>query len=257
MAKLCSKCGRPEGVVAFATERSRGVLRQRPDCKECRKAYLKGYYTDRKGTYFRDYREKNRDRMNRKAVSCHKRSRHERYDAIQKIKEGSPCMDCGDSYPFYVMDFDHRDPSTKVADVSHMVKTYVPWWKVLEEIAKCDLVCVRCHRLRTYQGDSNYRTHHWVEARAALDATKEENPCFDCGGFFKACQMDFDHISGVKEASIADLLKQNRFDEIASEIAKCQLVCANCHRVRTQERHPGRAVQAPTRDRTLQMGMVA
>src|SRR5690606_17652162 len=132
-------------------------------------------------------------------------------------------------YPFFVMDFDHRDPSTKVADISHMVKTYVPWPKVLEEIAKCDLVCVRCHRLRTYQGDFNYHTHRWVGARAALDATKEENPCFDCEGFFKACQMDFDHISGVKEASITDLLNQNRFDEIASEIAKCQLVCANCH----------------------------
>ena len=58
-----------------------------------------------------------------------------------------PCMDCGGTYRSVAMDFDHRDPSTKLMTPSSLPKTGS--LRVLqEELAKCDVVCANCHRLR-------------------------------------------------------------------------------------------------------------
>ena len=59
-------------------------------------------------------------------------------------------MDCGESYPHYVMDFDHRPDSPKVGNVARMVANGQRT-KVFEEIKKCDVVCSNCHRERTFQ----------------------------------------------------------------------------------------------------------
>lgn len=60
----------------------------------------------------------------------------------------TPCADCGQTYPPYVMDLDHRDSGTKTAAVGTMV-SYSPA-RLVEEIAKCDVVCANCHRVRTH-----------------------------------------------------------------------------------------------------------
>lgn len=60
-----------------------------------------------------------------------------------------PCADCGGLFPPYVMDFDHRDPATKSFEITR-VAGRVSRKKLLEEIAKCDIVCSNCHRVRTY-----------------------------------------------------------------------------------------------------------
>ncbi|MDP9204896.1 MAG: hypothetical protein M3P12_05460 [Gemmatimonadota bacterium] len=61
-----------------------------------------------------------------------------------------PCADCGVSYPSYVMQFDHRDPSQKNYTVTRMIGR-AGRAKILEEAAKCDIVCANCHRDRTYR----------------------------------------------------------------------------------------------------------
>lgn len=48
------------------------------------------------------------------------------------------------------MDFDHLDPSTKTASISKLSKWRGNKEKLLEEIAKCELVCSNCHRQRTH-----------------------------------------------------------------------------------------------------------
>ncbi|CDX26726.1 Uncharacterized 19.2 kDa protein in cobO 3'region (modular protein) [Mesorhizobium plurifarium] len=69
---------------------------------------------------------------------------------VDQLKTG-PCMDCGSTYPVCVMDFDHRPGVKKGASISQMVGN----WKISEavlraELAKCDLVCANCHRIRTH-----------------------------------------------------------------------------------------------------------
>jgi hypothetical protein len=69
--------------------------------------------------------------------------------------------------------------------------------------------------------------------RAALDAFKLQAGCVDCGYKEHPCALDFDHIYGKKVTSpslcgsITSALK---------EALKCQVRCANCHRIRTFER---------------------
>lgn len=67
---------------------------------------------------------------------------------LAQIK-GVPCMDCGQSFPPYVMDFDHREPEKKRDHVGRMV-AYATLADLLEEISKCDIVCANCHRVRTH-----------------------------------------------------------------------------------------------------------
>lgn len=63
----------------------------------------------------------------------------------------------------------------------------------------------------------------------------KNKPCMDCGREYPPYVMDFDHRDPkLKINSIArgirDMWSQKR---ILSEIKKCDLVCANCHRIRT------------------------
>lgn len=75
---------------------------------------------------------------------------------------------------------------------------------------------------------------------------KAETPCVDCNCKFHPVAMDFDHISQDKEAEIARLVNNGcSIERIAREIAKCELVCANCHRVRTWSRqHKAQVAQS-------------
>jgi hypothetical protein len=67
---------------------------------------------------------------------------------------------------------------------------------------------------------------------------KERTPCADCGGVFHHIAMDFDHLPGKKKLfSISTLvMKTVSLERIQREIEKCEIVCANCHRVRTFNR---------------------
>lgn len=81
----------------------------------------------------------------------------------------------------------------------------------------------------------------WREKRCAeafaYVAKLKTQPCVDCKQSFHPAAMDFDHVRGTKKYRIAWMLnKPCLLEEIKKEIAKCELVCACCHRVRTYER---------------------
>ncbi len=59
-----------------------------------------------------------------------------------------PCVDCGISYPYYVMDFDHREEKT--TEINKLVKGGPSLKTLQKEIDKCDVVCSNCHRIRTF-----------------------------------------------------------------------------------------------------------
>lgn len=69
---------------------------------------------------------------------------------VNELKN-KPCYDCSVSYPPYVMDFDHKEGETKLNSVARLIRDGWSKERLLEEIAKCDLVCANCHRERTYQ----------------------------------------------------------------------------------------------------------
>lgn len=80
----------------------------------------------------------------------HKKS----YNTAYKIRrnwlnelKAKPCMDCGNSFPPECMDFDHRPNEVKKFHIGQEVTKALKTLK--EEIAKCDVVCANCHRIRT------------------------------------------------------------------------------------------------------------
>ena len=82
----------------------------------------------------------------------HKRNvryRKELSSYVNDIKENTPYSDCHKVYPYYVMDFDHLDGHIKDGMVSFFAKTgRIEAMK--KEIAKCEVVCSNCHRIRTH-----------------------------------------------------------------------------------------------------------
>lgn len=59
-------------------------------------------------------------------------------------------------------------------------------------------------------------------------------PCADCGARYASYVMDFDHREPDSKAFGIGAVMGNRTDAaLLSEIAKCDVVCANCHRERS------------------------
>ena len=83
------------------------------------------------------------------------------------------------------------------------------------------------------------RSHHRrrvAEWRAFADALKLAVGCADCGYNAHAEALDFDHRPG--EVKSFNVSKGYQYAEAIAlaEVAKCEVVCANCHRVRTAQR---------------------
>jgi 5-methylcytosine-specific restriction endonuclease McrA len=68
---------------------------------------------------------------------------------IQEIKQKASCVDCGEDYPYWIMEFDHLgDKSFNISNFHHVT---LDLEKVKAEIAKCDIVCSNCHKDRTFR----------------------------------------------------------------------------------------------------------
>ncbi len=83
------------------------------------------------------------------------------------------------------------------------------------------------------------RKQRYVKERKELLAIIKNKPCYDCGKTYPSWVMDFDHRQGktkIGSVSFLAFRKLLHFDKIKEEIAKCDLVCANCHRERTYQR---------------------
>lgn len=71
--------------------------------------------------------------------------REEKRQYLRKLRE-SPCTDCGNTYPWYVMEFDHV--TKKEFNIGVAINK--GWAKLREELAKCEVVCANCHKVRTH-----------------------------------------------------------------------------------------------------------
>lgn len=100
----------------------------------------------------------------------------------------------------------------------------------------------RAEKSRTYRKENPEKNRETVLASisrklARFNLLKMDRPCYDCGGQFAPESMDWDHRPGqVKKFDVAEGVRSRSDDEVMEEINKCQLVCANCHRVRTKAR---------------------
>lgn len=128
--RVCKTCRQEWPESEFWNHRG---TRSSPHCRECRNAY------------YRAYRRTSNGYAINKAVSD---ARYQKAKALlEKLKSG-PCVDCGGTFIPRAMHFDHRDPTTKKYGISALASSNRVK-AILEEVAKCDLVCANCHAYRT------------------------------------------------------------------------------------------------------------
>ena len=127
--KVCSRCKQEKPLDEFSL--SRRTSRQ-AYCRLCANEVGRENYHANKERYFQLARDRDR-----------------RLDELINSYKAQPCADCGESYPPYVMDFDHGDGADKEEKISTMRRRRMAFAKIIAEIEKCEVVCANCHRERT------------------------------------------------------------------------------------------------------------
>lgn len=87
-----------------------------------------------------------------------------------------------------------------------------------------------------------YKATRYARRRQWLNDAKSQ-PCMDCGGRFPPECMDFDHRPGTDKKFIIGGELSHAMDDVLTEMAKCDLVCSNCHRIRTKQRRAQIAIR--------------
>ncbi|CAN5798998.1 hypothetical protein BH20ACI4_BH20ACI4_01380 [soil metagenome] len=129
--KICSRCNLSKPLDEF-NFRNKLKGSRHSYCLECGKIFTRKHYKNNKSQYLK------------RNLRAYKKRRN----FVQQSKS-KPCADCGVQYPYYVMDFDHRENEIKEHQLNQVARQKM---KTIEsEIAKCDVVCANCHRERTFQ----------------------------------------------------------------------------------------------------------
>lgn len=137
--RRCSRCGRERPIDEFVWRRSRGAWGSH--CRACRAEYGRAHYS------------KNREAYKARAAAHKRRALQERMEILLAYFKANPCVDCGETDPV-VLEFDHlRDKRFTIGGQL----AYHKWERLLEEIAKCDVVCANCHRRRTARRQASVR----------------------------------------------------------------------------------------------------
>jgi len=115
-------------------------------------------------------------------------------------------------------------------------KYFHSWCKVCFSVAKKRAYDADPEKFRKQARESEAKKRRQEEARILVESVKAGKPCLDCGGTFPSCAMDFDHLRD-KKYSVSEMIRRAYLvDTIKREIEKCELVCSNCHRIRTHNR---------------------
>lgn len=108
--------------------------------------------------------------------------------------------------------------------------------------------CDDCNRAYGRQNYQDNKERYFAQAKLRdkqLDALINKHkavPCADCGVEYPPYVMDFDHLGEEEKEFNISYMRRHKmaFAKIEAEIAKCEVVCSNCHRERTNTRNPAR-----------------
>jgi hypothetical protein len=95
-------------------------------------------------------------------------------------------------------------------------------------------------RKHYYNNKEQYYRRNLERKHMLRDRMREAKniPCTDCGIQYPYYVMDFDHVdSDNKTINISKIPNYGSIDKLEKEIAKCEVVCSNCHRERTYQRN--------------------
>lgn len=133
MKKVCNLCGIEKPISEFRSRvYSSGNIGYHSMCNDCDVDYKRQHYLN------------NKDKYLKKAKRNSKKYKYENVRFVVEYLQNAGCFMCGISDPV-VLEFHHRDASTKEHNLSNMYLSY-SLEKVKKEIEKCDVICSNCHR---------------------------------------------------------------------------------------------------------------
>jgi hypothetical protein len=91
--------------------------------------------------------------------------------------------------------------------------------------------CKECHRSESKHYNAKQR-----ESKKLLINNYKNKSCSDCKQWFPLECMDLDHVRGKKFITLARAAYLTPLATIKEELEKCDVVCSNCHRIRTMNR---------------------
>ncbi len=149
------------------------------------------------------------------------------YASVGKLKSG-PCNACGLSFPFWAMEFDHLHG--KIDGISSMVRHGKPLGFIEDEVQKCHLLCVLCHRVTTKS-----RVNHPYKAR--LPNERRVCPCSrhglsrvsGCRGCNNARRLETYYLMRVHENIRVSRSKKERKASLVRKLK--DKPCTDCRRV--------------------------
>lgn len=121
--KPCTRCKRKLGPEHFSPTTSRGKVYASSACKKCLSEVT--------------------------TASRIRRRKLLRIRLVDYLNE-HPCVDCGEA-DILVLEFDHRDASTKDNTIANMMVYAHSWERIEREIKLCDVRCANCHRRKTHK----------------------------------------------------------------------------------------------------------
>jgi hypothetical protein len=138
--KRCRKCesNLPESSFGSHKDRSDGLQSY---CRECQRAYHHTYAAEHSGAHRNaKYRDRHPERARSQTAAYYRSYRA----LLRPILESVICVDCGQDDSHYLR-FHHRDPKTKEFEIGAGSRSHET---LMREIAKCDVVCAKCHCAR-------------------------------------------------------------------------------------------------------------
>lgn len=221
----CGRCRKTLPESAFSRHPTK---RRQWWCKEC----------------FREYFRLRGDLHRRQSRAAQRRRQARAREFVADYLAAHPCADCGEA-DSVLLEFDHVGP--KLAMVSALAHDGASVARIKREIEACEVVCANCHRRRTalragwiraqpkWWGAKPPRSRAYARNLAYVLSLLERSECVDCG-LGDICVLEFDHVAGKIAPVMAMARDEVSLERLISEIGKCEIRCANCHRWRTFEK---------------------
>ena len=145
--RFCSTC-----LIAKETSdffyRNKNTNKLHAQCKTC--------YTTKRRETWRDHYHKYGSSYRKRAVERTKGIRNDLRQRMLEYLQDKTCVVCGIN-DVRVLEFDHVNRATKSFSIARALTNTFSWSRILEEIAKCQILCANCHKIKTANESNWYK----------------------------------------------------------------------------------------------------
>mgnify|MGYP002336179890 CR=1 FL=1 len=227
-SKLCAACGGQFAAKIAIAGKTRQLYRRR-FCLSCSPFAVHNTSPHPPGDLTAE--ELARLRRQRRSATTYRSQKKRRRETKAALiaAHGGRCQDCGYARSVEALQIHPRDASAKDFAIGSASASAARLWA---EAAKCDLICANCHRSRharrVDRPDPVVAFRRRTKARAIAFCGGR---CGGCGAAPIAAALEFHHVDpGGKDFAISSDGVPRPWSAIVAELAKCVMLCANCHR---------------------------